>query len=109
MMSARQPEKLKFREIKDAAPGYFVLTALDDDSGVPSEAFKSPVMFWAIEAECLIPYPITLEGPQTDNVYILQPDGSVERPWVDGFSSVDCWLEDQQAKHARGKRGHDGR
>lgn len=108
-MSTRQPEKLKFREIKAAAPGYFVLAALVDDNGAPSEALKSPVMFWAIEAECLVPYPMTLEGVQTDNAYILQPDGSVERPWIDGYANIDDWLAGQQAEHARGKRGHDGR
>ncbi len=79
---------------------FFVLGVLTGDDGSPACAIKYPVVAWALEMETLAPSPVTLEGLQPDNCYLLQPDGTVERPGIDGFSSVDHWLAEQQRLHA---------
>lgn len=106
-MSARNHGGPRFVAYLSAPPGFFVLGALTDERGFPSEAIKYPVVAVALEEGCLAPYPITMEGVITENEYILQPDGSVERPGIDGFANVDDWLANQQqAWHAKaGKVG----
>lgn len=99
--------KLVFSNAIQANPGYFILTALGDENGYPSEVYKTPILAWALEGELFAPYPITLEGTQTDNCYILAPHGIVERAFLDSFLSEDDFLkskqEDHMAKHGRPK------
>lgn len=99
--------KLVFSKVISAIPGYFVLTVLNDGNGYPSEVYKTPILAWALEGEFLAPYPITYEGAQTDNCYILAPHGIVERAWLDSFLCEDDFLkskqEDHMAKHGRPK------
>lgn len=90
-----------FVKIVPAYEGFFVLGVLGDDNGYPVEVIKYPVVAWVFEESALAPYPVTLEGVQTDNCCILQPDGTVERPMIGGFASIEEWLADQQAAHAR--------
>lgn len=75
-----------------AQPGFAVVDVIADNSGRPISASSSPVVAWAFEHDLLIPYPVTLCGVQTGSVFILQPDGSVERPNVVGFADIDAWL-----------------
>lgn len=100
-VSALDFGKPGFVKIIHADKDFFVLGFVSDDSGYPIEAIKYPVVAWALEDGTLAPYPITLEGVQTENCYILQPDGTVERPMIGSFASVEEWLADQQAVHSR--------
>lgn len=93
--------KPKFVGTISANPGFYVLTEIGDDNGYPVEADKAPVVAWALEEDSLAAYPVTLEGVQTDNDYVLYPDGAVERPGIDGFRSVTEWLAAQQDDHAK--------
>ncbi|HYD59678.1 MAG TPA: hypothetical protein VEC35_04950 [Noviherbaspirillum sp.] len=82
----------KFGAIIPAYPGFHVLDVAyrKDDSVEPS---RHPIVAWALTAdEFLIPYPVTLEGVQIDCCYILQPDGTVERPGIDRSDNVEAWL-----------------
>jgi hypothetical protein len=108
-MSSSHPVRPDFGTAIPALAGFYVLGVLSDGNGYPCEAIQYPVVAWVLEEESFAPYPVTLEGVQFDNVYILQPDGSVERPCLDGYPSVAEWLADQQAKHEQKKRGDDGR
>lgn len=87
--------EFEFIGVFAAQPGFFVLELMRGN-GDEIEPIQYPVLFWAIESESLAPYPITLEGIKTESNYILQPDGSVERPGIDGFGSVDAWLTHQK-------------
>lgn len=79
-----------------ANPGFFVVHTLNDEGGYPAEVDQAPILAWAFEADSLVPYPVTLEGVQTHNAYILLPHGAVERTNIDGFASVAEWLESQR-------------
>jgi hypothetical protein len=91
--------EIKIVQIIRADPGHYVLGALVDDNGYPVETCKYPVLALGFEKDSTLPYPITWEGAQTENVYILQPDGTVERPWIDGFLNVGDWLKAQQQEY----------
>lgn len=90
---------IKFVKTITAPPGFYVLGELVDENGYPVEACKYPVLALGFEKDSTVPHPITWEGAQTENVYILHPDGTVERPWVDGFLNVDDWLKAQQQEY----------
>lgn len=79
-----------------ANPGFFVMQTLSDDNGYPAEFYKNPVVAWAFGVDCLVPCPVTLDGVAAGDAFILEPGGSVERPNIDGFPSVDAWLKSQQ-------------
>lgn len=107
-MSALQPEKHEWISIQPAALGWYVIEVQEDEKGYPVDAFRYPITQWAIEVESLAPYPVLLDGVRTDNPYILLPDGSIERPNIDGFANQAEWLADQQAAY-NCKAGNDGR
>jgi hypothetical protein len=90
---------MEFVEIFPANEPHYVLDVLTGDGSI--EPIKYRVLFWALEAKTLFPYPVTLEGVQTDNVYILEPCGKVERPGLDGYANMDEWFADQKKKFAR--------
>ncbi|WP_151448499.1 hypothetical protein [Lacisediminimonas profundi] len=90
----------EFTQIIPADKSFFVLDVLYDDNGYPVAPIKYLVVAWALEEGTLAPYPVTLEGVQTASCYILQPDGAVERPGIDGFANIEDWLADQQSDHA---------
>ena len=85
----------RFAAYLTAARGYFVLDVLTDDCGRPCAPIKYPVVAWALEEKSLVPHPVTLEGVGQEISYILQPDGSIDRPGIDGFASIDGWMADQ--------------
>lgn len=87
--------EFEFIGVFAAQPGFFVLEVMYDD-GDELEPITHPVLFWAIESQTYAPYPITLDGVKTENTYILQPDGSVERPGIDGYPDVHSWLAHQK-------------
>lgn len=91
-----------FIKIIVANPGFYVLDILTGDDTV--EPIQYPVIAWALEDGALAPYPITQEGIQLQNVYILQPHGTVERACIDGYPSVGDWL-DAQKKEFIAKKG----
>lgn len=91
---------IKFVKIESIEPGFYLLHPQDDDNGYPIRAHKTPIVGWAYEEDSLAPYPITLEGVQTDNVSILHPDGTVDRPCFQWFPSADYWLRAQQQEYA---------
>lgn len=90
-----------FARTIQANPGFFVLHALSDDNGYPTDVDQASILAWAFEVDSLVPYPVTLEGVRTDNAYILQPHGAVERTNIDGFASVADWLKSQQDDYAK--------
>lgn len=97
--------EIKIVQIIKAAPGHYVLGTLDDDNGYPVEVCKYPILALGFEKNSTVPYPITWEGAQTENVYILQPDGTVEQPFISGFTNVYDWLKSEQDGYAEKKRG----
>lgn len=97
--------KIKFVKTIPANPGFYVLEAIEDDKGYPVETDKSHVVAWALDDDLFLPYPITLYGVRTENVYILQPDGTVELPNVCWFLSEDSWLKTQQQKYTEKHSG----
>lgn len=95
---------LNFIATIPANPGFFVLEYFPGDSGCPCGAIKHPVVAWAIEEGVLAPYPITSEGVRHDNVFVLRPEGDVERPNVDWFPCLNDWLEcEHKAQLSSGK------
>ncbi len=82
-----------------AQPGFFVIEVLCEDDGRPVATDSRAVIAWAMEDSLLIPYPVTLYGVQTEACFILQPDGTVERPNIDWFQHVGDWMKDQCEKY----------
>ncbi len=93
--------KLKFGQHITAVPGYAVLSTRHDDNGYPNEVNKAHIVAFAFEEGCefSIPYPVTYEGVITDNVYLLRPDGTVDKPDGEFFFSLDDWLKSEQADY----------
>ena len=87
-----------------AAPGYFVVTLLED-----GHVARLPVIAWRVAPGALSAEPICPDEP-FGRWGILCPDGSVIAPQEAAYASLDDWraavLEDQR-KHAeaRTKRG----
>jgi hypothetical protein len=82
-----------------AQPGFAIIEVLVDGSGRPVDSITSHIVAWAFEQDLLIPHPVTLCGIQSGPVHILQPDGSVERPNLDSYTSVAEWLAAQQCDY----------
>lgn len=97
-------KSLKFSHMIAANSGFAVLEALNGAAGQADSINASPVVAWALETGTFAPYPITLEGVQTENVAILRPDGKVEYPCSSLFLDTAEWL-DWQRDHTKKKRG----
>lgn len=95
----------EFAQAVPAFADFHVLTVVGDEMGFPSTFSQSPVVAWALESGSLYPHPITLEGTQTDQPYILKPSGCVYRQPDDYFPSAVEWLADQQQNFKSAKQG----
>jgi hypothetical protein len=94
-------EQPKFLQVIPANSAFFVLEMTSDEDGQPVDVHRQPIVAWAIEEVSYAPYPITLEGVKTGNAHILQPDGTIERPWVDWYPNLEAWLKEQQAEYMK--------
>ena len=83
-----------------AQPGWFVLSVLHDETGLPVAADQAEIVAWAFEEgdELCIPYPVTMYGVQTDDQPVLKPSGVVDSVASESAPTVFAWIEDLQAE-----------
>lgn len=84
-------------------PGYYVLSPREDEHGHICEAYRDPVIAWAL-SETGCSYPVTLDDglDQKGDPPFLCPDGLV-RSYSQSWPDLAAWLDDQKAKVRHGK------
>ncbi len=89
----REPLNIKF--VIPAAPGFYALSLLYDESGKIEGACKEPIVGWGID-QYNITCPVTPDQIDDDAHATLNPDGTVQSP-IGFWESLDDWVADQKA------------
>lgn len=87
-----------------AAPGFFIIETVFYDGDDSIEIYRRPVIGWAIDANEYCVYSITPDGIHwRTSPYLLQPDGTVDRPSIDGYANLEDWMKAMQREHTSPK------
>lgn len=90
------PLDIKF--VIPAAPGFFSLALLFDESDQIAGASKEPIVGWAVDQFNIV-CPMTPDTVDADALATLNPDGTVQDP-TGTWDSLDDWLSEQKATRA---------